>query len=56
MIVLHSLREWSSRTHSRSEWNTPTGCEEAAMIWLAVAVIVFLFGYLLVALLRPERF
>jgi K+-transporting ATPase KdpF subunit len=26
------------------------------MIWLAVVVTVFLFGYLLAALLRPERF
>jgi K+-transporting ATPase KdpF subunit len=26
------------------------------MIWLTVLVTVFLLGYLLVALLRPERF
>lgn len=27
-----------------------------AMIWITAAVAAFLFGYLLVALLRPERF
>jgi K+-transporting ATPase KdpF subunit len=27
-----------------------------AVIWLTAAVTLFLFGYLLVALLRPERF
>jgi K+-transporting ATPase KdpF subunit len=27
-----------------------------SMIWLAVIVTLFLFGYLLVALLRPEWF
>ena len=27
-----------------------------AMIWLTVIVTLFLFAYLLVALLRPERF
>jgi K+-transporting ATPase KdpF subunit len=27
-----------------------------AMIWLTVIVTLFLLGYLLVALLRPERF
>jgi len=26
------------------------------MIWITVAVTLFLFGYLLVALLRPEKF
>jgi len=26
------------------------------MIWLTVIVTVFLFGYLLAALLRPEKF
>jgi len=26
------------------------------VIWLTVVVTLFLFGYLLVALLRPERF
>jgi K+-transporting ATPase KdpF subunit len=26
------------------------------VIWITVAVTLFLFGYLLVALLRPERF
>jgi len=30
--------------------------KEFAMIWLTVVVLLFLFGYLLVALLRPERF
>jgi K+-transporting ATPase KdpF subunit len=28
----------------------------ADMIWLTVIVVVFLFGYLLAALLRPEWF
>jgi K+-transporting ATPase KdpF subunit len=27
-----------------------------AMIWLTVIVTLFLLGYLLVALLRPEKF
>jgi K+-transporting ATPase KdpF subunit len=27
-----------------------------AVIWITVAVTLFLFGYLLVALLRPEWF
>jgi len=26
------------------------------MIWITVAVTLFVFGYLLVALLRPEKF
>jgi len=26
------------------------------MIWLTILVTLFLFGYLLVALLRPEKF
>jgi K+-transporting ATPase KdpF subunit len=30
--------------------------KESAMIWITVAVTLFLFGYLLVALLRPEKF
>jgi len=30
--------------------------EESVMIWLTAAVTLFLFGYLLVALLRPEWF
>jgi K+-transporting ATPase KdpF subunit len=30
--------------------------EQAAMIWLTIVVTLFLFIYLLVALLRPERF
>jgi K+-transporting ATPase KdpF subunit len=30
--------------------------EDRAMIWLTVVIAVFLFVYLLVALLRPEWF
>jgi len=30
--------------------------EDLSMIWLTVAIAVFLFVYLLVALLRPEWF
>jgi K+-transporting ATPase KdpF subunit len=30
--------------------------EGVTMIWLAVGVTLFLFGYLLAALLRPEWF
>ncbi|HJZ89331.1 MAG TPA: K(+)-transporting ATPase subunit F [Gemmataceae bacterium] len=33
-----------------------TTCEDSAMIWLTIVVTLFLFGYLLVALLRPEKF
>jgi K+-transporting ATPase KdpF subunit len=32
------------------------GVRGVVMIWLTVLVTLFLFGYLLAALLRPERF
>jgi K+-transporting ATPase KdpF subunit len=31
-------------------------CEDRPMLWLTVLVTLFLFGYLLAALLRPEWF
>jgi K+-transporting ATPase KdpF subunit len=33
-----------------------TGCEAPTMIWITAIVTVFLFVYLLAALLRPEKF
>jgi K+-transporting ATPase KdpF subunit len=33
-----------------------TACEGFAVIWIAAAVVLLLFAYLLAALLRPEWF
>ena len=59
---------WASGYRSPYFWGSPpwdsclpssrlaTRCEGFAMIWITAIVTLFLFGYLMVALLRPEKF
>lgn len=55
-----SLKSWS---WCSSDWEraslsppAPITLEETPVIYLTILVTLFLFGYLLVALLRPEWF